>query len=128
MLEHTFRFLIPCSSRGRLISGARYRRVTTAASELLLSEEPAALPPLAQPLHRLVKDRHRGSGRRPRGGVGRVTQELLSASSNTPTPSASDTPARPAERLETRCVFGLSCDINKTFVGHVCVLEMFYMD
>lgn len=37
----------------------------TSASKLLPSEEPAALPSLAQPLHRLVKDGRWGSGRRP---------------------------------------------------------------
>lgn len=95
LLEHIFRFLILCCSKGRLISGACCQHVMTAASELLLSEEPAALASLAQPLHRLVKDRRRGSGRRPAKCSSGWQDHAAIAPTHRP-PSASNTPVRPA--------------------------------
>lgn len=99
----------------------------TAASKLLPSEEPAALPSLAQPLHRLVKDGRWGSGRRPaacssgwQGHAGTVVC--------TPTPSASDTLVRPAWGLQKGwalvfvcvCVCEFSHDKNK-ILWNMCV-------
>lgn len=71
----------------------------TAATKLLPSEETAALASLVQPFTQMGEGRALKllAGDQPSvPQAGGVTQELLSASANTPSPSASDMLARPA--------------------------------
>lgn len=87
--------------------------IALAVSKLLLSEELAALPSLAWPLHRLVKDGCWGSGRRPaeyssdwQGHSGSVVCFPLHTQTHTPSCHyfSSETWLQPAEKLEIRCV------------------------
>ena len=107
-----------------LIPGAYHRHGATApeivlaVSKLLLSEVLAALPSLARPLHRLVKEGCWGSGRRPaecssgwQGHSGSVVSRKHTHTSahihthKTPSHSFSgETWLQPPEKLEIRCV------------------------
>lgn len=98
-----------------LLSGACHCHGTTtpvivlAVSKWLLSEVPAALPSLARPLHRLVKEGCRGPGRRPAecssGWQGHSGSVVFFRHITPPSHYfSSETWLQLVEKLEIRCV------------------------